>query len=445
MTSNAEGRPFCATERGVDACDRMASLSFTVVARVRGDLPSQRLQHALDRLERRHPLLRAGIVRGAWRLDFRWGAAAPIPLQEREAPPDRVAAEAEFTLRQRPWTDEGPRAELLVLRHGVADCSLLLTLHHLISDGSSGILLMRDLLAVAAGEALALPEVIDSPGLNAFVPARWTVGKAWPAMLQVSLRSLLRRAPLRLRQPHGHGDRQRALRLNLLQLPEPVTQALCARARRDGLTVHGIIAAAMSQGLQACASRDGTLRIMHAVNMRKQLSGSQRDEMLSQACGYYVSGIQTDHCLRAGVSTADLARDIHAELHGGLARGEPWLVLPGIVPMLTALVPRRGDVRTWAWPFERLAFRPGFGITNLGRLEALQCRASVGALQVDSLYFCAAGSVLYELGLSVTHFQDRLTLALNSLRARLTDAQAAQLLEYLEAGLRAYAEDAATE
>lgn len=435
----ADGRLFTRAEYGVDACERMASLSFTTVARVAGELPTPRLRDALSALEQKHVLLRAAVDRSGARLRFLQGRAAPIPVREIQAPPERVLTEAEAALQQRDWTDAGPRGELLIIRHADDDCSLLLTLHHLVSDGSSGIMLMRDLLAGAAAVARAEHPCVDSPGLNVYQPAVHRGPGAWMRAAGVALRSLLRAAPLRLRQAQWRTDLSRQIELRALRLDVPSTRALCAQAKADGVTVHGVIAATMSQAVLACAQRPGLIRIMHAVNMRKQLPPEQRSDTLDQACGYYVSGLETDHRPHAGQTTAALATEIHGALHAGLKRGEPWVVIPLLIPALTALVPRRGDVRRWAAFYERLAFRPSFGITNLGRLETLQVRTQLGALQVKEFYFCAAGSVMYELGLSVTHLDDRLTVVLNSQRARLSSAQMQVLSETLMQGLLAYA------
>lgn len=436
---STSGRPLCRTEVGVDASDRMASLSFTTVARVTGLLPLERLRRALDQLEQRHVLLRAAIDRGQGELKFRWGAADSIPLREIHAPVDEVFKEAEIALKQRCWTDEGPRAELLVLRHKDDDCSLLLTLHHLISDGSSGIMLMRDLLAGVEGLKTDLLAQVDSPGLNAYVPERWRRWTAWFLMLGVAARSLSR-FPIRLRQPKWRDDPARLIRLNALRLDEPNTRALCARAKADNVTVHGVIAAAMSQAVAASAGRLGLIRVMHAVNMRKQVSKEQQSAMLDQACGYYVSGMETDHQVGERTKITALAKEVHSALHQGLARGEPWLILPMLLPTLGAVVPKRGNVQRWAWFYERMAFRPSFGITNLGRLEAMKCHPQVGALKVPEFYFCAAGSVLYDLGLSVTHFTDSLMIVVNSQRARVSDNQAEHLMRSLQTHLLAYAQ-----
>ena len=69
----------------------------------------------------------------------------------------------------RPGRLDGPRARCIWLRHGEADSTLLLTFHHVISDGKSGVLVMRDLIRLLADPSLELPE-IPTATLESFFP-----------------------------------------------------------------------------------------------------------------------------------------------------------------------------------------------------------------------------------------------------------------------------------
>src|SRR5262245_40805027 len=161
-------RPLCPAERATDVFDRASTLNFTAVARVRGHLTPERLTGAVRALEAKHPLLRARIDREG-ELRYVPGEAAPIPLQVEHASASDWSRFAAQTLEHKIWPDEGPRAELTWLDHGEGRSTLLLCLHHLVSDGSSGIIAMRDLLGFVADPA-AVPEVVPSPGQRAFYP-----------------------------------------------------------------------------------------------------------------------------------------------------------------------------------------------------------------------------------------------------------------------------------
>lgn len=58
----------------------------------------------------------------------------------------RRAYHAEVETQHETWPLGGPRVRCVRLRHSDADSTLLLTFHHVVADGKSGVVVMRDLI-----------------------------------------------------------------------------------------------------------------------------------------------------------------------------------------------------------------------------------------------------------------------------------------------------------
>jgi hypothetical protein len=111
---------------------------FAVTALISGETSPRDWRRALDRLQKRHPILSVCIGGEPGSVpSFRRADAAPIPLRIVEDEPDlRWEAEVETELA----TPFDPRQAPLiraVLIHGARDAAFMLVAHHSIADGLS--------------------------------------------------------------------------------------------------------------------------------------------------------------------------------------------------------------------------------------------------------------------------------------------------------------------
>ncbi|MFE9926445.1 condensation domain-containing protein [Streptomyces sp. NPDC005774] len=124
--------------------------------RVEGELDTARLATAVDQLGRRHPTLRARVVRDTDGTRLTWAGAPAIPVAEHKT--DQPLDAFVRTLWQRPFDlDSGPLARADVVR-GEDGTVLLITVHHIVFDGASVLLLLADLRRAYAGTDLGGPE-----------------------------------------------------------------------------------------------------------------------------------------------------------------------------------------------------------------------------------------------------------------------------------------------
>ncbi|MGK4585145.1 condensation domain-containing protein [Kitasatospora sp. HPMI-4] len=122
---------------------------------VEGALDRDRLRLAVAALARRHPLLRARVRDTPAGLVLDWGDDLPVPVTVREVTGPREAA---LTAAQAPFDlARGPLARVEVLE-GPDYTVLLITVHHLVLDGTSVPFLLQDLRRAYEGQELGGPD-----------------------------------------------------------------------------------------------------------------------------------------------------------------------------------------------------------------------------------------------------------------------------------------------
>jgi hypothetical protein len=413
-------RKLVPAERMVDVFDRASTLNFSIVAQLRGPLERTRLEAGLRALEQRHPLLRARLVREGMRFE----AGAPeIPLHEEHGDVQaRIAASCDH----RVWSDDGPRAELVWFPSA---STLMLTLHHLVSDGSSGMLAMRDLLRLMAAPS---HERVPSPGLNVLLPTGH-------GGLRDKLGTAGMFARAMFKKPHRLGDYRhdfeaRRARVHRLRLDAASSTQLRQRAKREGATVHGVLCGALALGVATQVPRAHLQRIVHPVDLRRYTRGAS----VGEAVGYYVSSVDSDHAVARDTALPALAREISTRVADKKRHGEPLLTAPLAGPLLAARGANMESAR-FRELAERKLLRNTFSLTNLGPLETLDVDSRYGDLELQDLYFVAAGSVLSTLGAAASTYRGELSLLVGGVTPILPEASVRDISEHAFARLRDYA------
>ncbi|HYH80732.1 MAG TPA: amino acid adenylation domain-containing protein [Longimicrobium sp.] len=217
--------------------------------RVRGELDARTLGRALTGLVRRHEVLRttfrdaggrvAQVVHPPHDVPLRVADLRALPAAGREA---ALQALAEAEAARRFDLERGPLLRAVLVRARERELALLLTLHHVVTDGWSTGVLMRELselYAYAAGREPALPE----PEVQYADYAAWQ--RAWLSaeVLDPQLaywKDRLAGAPrlaLATDRPRLAGARGWAA-VRTFGLGEDLSHAVRALARREGCTLY---------------------------------------------------------------------------------------------------------------------------------------------------------------------------------------------------------------
>lgn len=425
-------RPIGGIEKMVLVAEEAYTMTFGTSALVAGAFERETVRRALDRLALRHPLLGAA-VEGVRLVP---GAGEPLALVETEAPLEGIEDVLEAEIQHQHWDDRGPRARCVIVRHGEGLATVALTFHHLVSDGGSGVIALRDLLARLGGVDVS-DEPIPSPGQEHFLPE----GRGGARDLFRSIGHAAAQgkgpAPFRL----GKGPRvppfERRTRIHRIRLDRDESEAVARFAKSSGATVHGVLVGAVALAHAELAQRDDgvPLRVMHPVDMRRYLGSVTGEDRIGDAIGYYVSAVETDHRVAPSTPLATLAPEVTHSVRTAKERGEPFLSAPSAGKLLVLARSLLGAER-FRDIGERQVLVASFGLTNLGALERLGMRTRFGSLEVREVSFLASPSVFGAFCASASSFDGAIELVLHHVEPRIDRETGRRLAELVERILR---------
>ncbi|WP_408890052.1 amino acid adenylation domain-containing protein [Myxococcus faecalis] len=229
-----------------------------MVLRVKGPLQPRVLEQGLDALVRRHEALRSTFEHRGGRLLVQVAEDAPghtlplvdlthVPAEEREA----RARQLIETEGQRPFDlARGPLLRTLLVRLGETEHLLLLTVHHIISDGWSLTVLFQELgtcyEAFAAHETPNLPPLTIQYADFAHWQRKWLQGSVQQTQLDYWKKQLAG-APSLLElptdRPRPATQRHRGA-TRWFNLEAPLVEALRKLSRQEGTTLFMTLLAA---------------------------------------------------------------------------------------------------------------------------------------------------------------------------------------------------------
>ena len=326
--------------------DQHRFVHFAVTALMSGRASPRDWRRALDRLQKRHPILSVRIDGGREsRPSFRQADATPIPLRIVVDEPE-LRWEAEVGHELATPFDPG-QAPLIraVLIQGAQDTAFMLVAHHSIADGLSLAFAIRDTLDALAGRSLRplswLPSQDDMMNVSDS-PVDGQEQDQAPAAMPAIYR------PRDNARPTVQG----------LQLSPDLTARVRDRARLEGTTVHGALCAALVLASRevSAAGPEMPLRIVSPINARPLLD-------VGESCGLFL-GIATSVFDGPAIDFWDIARHVRTDVTANRT-SEP---IAALLSAFRRVVGNGADVATVA-EFVAKAFACEVILTNLGSLS----------------------------------------------------------------------------
>ncbi|MCA1614416.1 MAG: condensation domain-containing protein, partial [Acidobacteria bacterium] len=249
-----------------------AAYNVTAALRLKGRLDADALRRALDEVVRRHESLRTTFAEADGQPVQLIAPELTVSLpvvdlahragDERGVEVGRLAAEearAGFDLRQ------GPLLRARLLRLTEAEHVLLFTMHHIISDGWSVGVLVREVAALYEAFARGGPSPLAELPVQYADYAAWQRARLTGGVLEEQLsywRRQLAGAPPVLSLPTDRPRlpaRSARGALQRFNIPEPVTRELEALSRREGCTLYMTLLAAFQTLLHRYTGEDDIL------------------------------------------------------------------------------------------------------------------------------------------------------------------------------------------
>jgi amino acid adenylation domain-containing protein len=298
-----------------------AAYNAPIAAHLDGALDVVALARALREVARRHEVLRSRFVPaveskdGAFQIPdsalyphFSVADLAALPALLRERETDRLArAEA-----ARPFDLEaGPPARSLLVRRGAEDYLLLFSPHHLVTDGWSGGVLLREIAALYGGESL--PELPVQYGDYAVWQRQWLTGEPLETLAAWWREHLAGPPPfLELPVDRSGATAPGGIGARLPFRPETAqVEALRALARGRGSTLFAVLLAAWTTLLARITRQDDLVVGTPVANRtRRELEG---------LIGYFVNDVPLRTRLDGDPPFLELLDRVHATALGAWA------------------------------------------------------------------------------------------------------------------------------
>ena len=356
-----------------------AENSTGVGLRLSGPLDTAALRTALDRLAARHDALRTTfvptdgqgtqLVAGTGGIPLRTADLRSVPPADRAAAADELlAAELSraYDLRR------GPLTRALLIRTGQDEHLLLLGQHHIVTDGWSVAVLVRELVELYRAEAAGGPATLPEPGVQYPDFAVWERSRHDPqeqrrrlAYWKDTLAGLhdLELPTDRPRPP----VRTTAGALHRRGLPAHLVTGLERLAHAQGATLFTVLAAATAVLLSRCSGQSD-------IALGTVASGRNRTD-LEQTVGFFVNTLVLRATVDQDAAFRDLLRAMRETVLDAFAHDVPFDRLveelaperdPSRAPLVQtlivlqeAMVPARraGDLHVTEHPLPRPAAR----------------------------------------------------------------------------------------
>jgi len=401
MSIQGTSRALSPAERWYCIIDQLSTLNVCARVRVEGAVSTDALLGGLRALQARQPLLRLAIATEPSGIGPRFvPTSKPIPLREvgvARLEEERWAQEidAHEFAESIDWRT-GPLARAVVIRQPDEINDLILSVPHYISDGTTALALLRQwvLLAAEPGAADAADTSetpIPAPVEDLFPERHRTTAGALPDREAADPTPDESTEAGRLEPEYFVPFDQRRTRLLHRFLPADALADLTAACKREGVTLHGVLAAALASAVarDTEAAPGSHFAVGSPVSFRDELERPVSEDEV----GCFVSAVHSVVAYQPD-DLWSMARFVNRDLAERRERGDQY-------PVFTLLATQGPAGIVDSEPLVRYIEEHGsfnFFISNIGRFDF---PAAVGGWQLSGAQFVGGISVVGYLASSV--------------------------------------------
>ncbi len=396
-------------ERWYWIIDQLSTLNVSARVRISGELSTEALRNALRALQAQHPLLRLAIAQESSDTEPRFiPTDNPIPLREvgltqsddarwvREVDGHELAVSLDWRT--------GPLARAVVIRQPGQINDLVITVAHCIADGTTALALLRHWVRLAAEPPAPDVRVANGPvplPVEALIPARHREksgvlpGKDPAGEDEPDTVGGVGRLEADLFVPFNN----RRTRLLHRFLSSDELENLTLACKREGVTMHGVLAAAVACAVarDAGAPPPTHFAVGSPVTFRDEL-----DQPVSEdEVGCYVSAVHSVVRYQPD-KLWSMARFINRDIAERRQDGEQYSVF--------GVLARQGPAGVAdSEPFVRYIEEHGsfnFFVSNIGRFDF---PSTQGAWRLSGAQFVGGISVVGYFAVSVSTSHDQLS------------------------------------
>ncbi|WP_089737099.1 condensation domain-containing protein [Chryseobacterium jejuense] len=250
-------------------------------AKIKGELPEQNFKTALEKIQQKHALLRVVIDSKSEKYPFfiEEKEIAPIPLRivERKTDQDWL------TESQKEWKvlfeeEKTPLARVVWVR-GQDVSEVFWAIPHCISDGTTGVTLMKELLQLLDNPALELEPYEPFISVDEFLPSNFNVkSKKFKAKLYLTFARFFFMLQQKSKKRNLGKD------YVLHQKLDPATTAqITERCKANGVSVHALLCSAFMQAFQEVKGKEAKGKVISPVDVRHFIPEIKEDHLFAFA------------------------------------------------------------------------------------------------------------------------------------------------------------------
>lgn len=261
--------------------DPETPVNCVFAAKIKGEIPEQNFKTALEKIQQKHALLRVVIDSKSEKYPFfiEEKEIAPIPLRivERKTDQDWL------TESQKEWKilfeeEKTPLARVVWVR-GQDVSEVFWAIPHCISDGTTGVTLMKELLQLLDNPALELEPYEPFTSVDEFLPSNFNVkSKKFKAKLYLTFARFF----FMLQQKSKKRNLGKDYVLHQ-KLDPAATAQITERCKANGVSVHALLCSAFMQAFQEIKGKDAKGKVISPVDVRHFIPEIKEDHLFAFA------------------------------------------------------------------------------------------------------------------------------------------------------------------
>ncbi|RXM51688.1 MULTISPECIES: condensation domain-containing protein [unclassified Chryseobacterium] len=261
--------------------DPETPVNCVFAAKIKGEIPEQNFKTALEKIQQKHALLRVVIDSTSEKYPFfiEEKEIAPIPLRivERKTDQDWL------TESQKEWKilfeeEKTPLARVVWVR-GQDFSEVFWAIPHCISDGTTGVTLMKELLQLLDNPALELEPYEAFTSVDEFLPSNFNVkSKKFKARLYLTFARFF----FMLQQKSKKRNLGKDYVLHQ-KLDPATTSQITERCKANGISVHALLCSAFMQAFQEVKGKEAKGKVISPVDVRHFIPEIKEDHLFAFA------------------------------------------------------------------------------------------------------------------------------------------------------------------
>ncbi|KFF75596.1 hypothetical protein HX13_05620 [Chryseobacterium sp. P1-3] len=261
--------------------DPETPVNCVFAAKIKGEIPEQNFKTALEKIQQKHALLRVVIDSKSEKYPFfiEEKDIAPIPLRIVE----RKTDEDWLTESQKEWKilfeeEKTPLARVVWVR-GQNVSEVFWAIPHCISDGTTGVTLMKELLQLLDNPSLELEPYEPFSSVDEFLPSHFNVkSKKFKARLYLTFARFF----FMLQQKSKKRNLGKDYVLHQKLDPATTTQ-ITERCKANGISVHALLCSAFMQAFREVKGKEAKGKVISPVDVRHFIPEIKEDHLFAFA------------------------------------------------------------------------------------------------------------------------------------------------------------------